>query len=53
MKSGPLRDKTISAAVTEKMYELFQAKAKQLGITPSALSYQIFLDFFSDELEEQ
>lgn len=52
MKSGPLRDKTLSFAVTEKMYNLVKQKADQLKVTPSTLSYQIFLDFFEEELDE-
>lgn len=52
MKSGPLRDKTVSFAVTEKMYNLVKQKAEQLHITPSTLSYKIFLDFFEEELNE-
>lgn len=47
-----IRDKTVSFAVTEKMYNLVREKAKQLGVTPSTLSYRIFLDFFSEELGE-
>lgn len=48
-----IRDKTVSFAVTENMYNLIRQKAKQLGVTPSTLSYRIFQDFFSEELHEE
>lgn len=48
-----VRDKTISFAVTQDLYDLVRKKAKQFGMSPSTFSYQVFLDFFAQELGEK
>jgi hypothetical protein len=48
-----VRNKTISFAVTQEMYDFIKSKSDTMGLTPSTFSYRWFLHSFEEEMLEK